>query len=48
MKFASPEYFYLLLQLNSIFNKAKIDNVSVSTTDDYVTALTKLFKQRAK
>ena len=35
-------------QLNSIFNKAKIDNVSVSTTDDYVTALTKLFKQRAK
>lgn len=34
--------------LTGIFNKTKTDNISVSTTDDYVVALTKLFKQRAK
>ncbi len=34
--------------LQSMFNKSKVDNISVSTTDDYVVALTKLFKQRAK
>lgn len=34
--------------LTEMFNKTKTDNISVSTTDDYVVALTKLFKQRAK
>ncbi|MCF0192122.1 MAG: DUF58 domain-containing protein [Prevotella sp.] len=34
--------------LADMFNKAKVDNISVSTTDDYVVALTRLFKQRAK
>ncbi len=34
--------------LQAVFNKSKVDNISVSTTDDYVVALTKLFKQRAK
>lgn len=34
--------------LSQMFNKTKTDNISVSTTDDYVVALTKLFKQRAK
>lgn len=34
--------------LSEMFNKANVDNISVSTTDDYVVALTKLFKQRAK
>lgn len=34
--------------LQAVFNKSKVDNISVSTTDDYVIALTKLFKQRAK
>lgn len=35
-------------ELMDMFNKAKVDNISVSTTDDYVVALTRLFKQRAK
>lgn len=35
-------------KLTEMFNKTKTDNISVSTTDDYVVALTKLFKQRAK
>lgn len=34
--------------LTTLFNKAKVDNISVSTTDDYVKALTGLFKKRAK
>ncbi|MCQ2254743.1 MAG: DUF58 domain-containing protein [Bacteroidaceae bacterium] len=34
--------------LTALFNKAKVDNISVSTTDDYVKALTGLFKKRAK
>lgn len=34
--------------LQTLFNKSQIDNISVSTTDDYVKELTKLFKQRAK
>lgn len=35
-------------KLTEMFNKTKTDNISVSTTDDYVVALTKLFKQRSK
>ncbi|MBP8945659.1 MAG: DUF58 domain-containing protein [Paludibacteraceae bacterium] len=36
------------LKLERIFTKAKVDAVSISTSDDYVKALLKLFRMRAK
>mgnify|MGYP000950503154 CR=1 FL=1 len=36
------------LKLERTFTKAKVDAVSISTSDDYVKALLKLFKMRAK
>ncbi|HOK36277.1 MAG TPA: DUF58 domain-containing protein [Paludibacteraceae bacterium] len=36
------------LKLERIFTKAKMDAVSISTSDDYVKALLKLFRMRAK
>lgn len=36
------------LKLERIFTKAKVDAISISTSDDYVKALLKLFKMRAK
>lgn len=36
------------LKLERTFTKAKVDAISISTSDDYVKALLKLFKMRAK
>jgi len=36
----------VLAQAQGLFNKFKVDSVSISTTDDYVKGLISLFKKR--